>query len=89
MVKLAARNEVPAIYEFREYVEAGGLASYGACITDGYRQAGVYAAQTLSESSKVRSRPTCRSCSRLSFGNRPEGRKGAQSQAVTLASSDR
>jgi putative tryptophan/tyrosine transport system substrate-binding protein len=42
LVRLAARYTVPTIYFLREFVEAGGLISYGPNIANGYRQAGVY-----------------------------------------------
>jgi len=40
IVDLAARHAVPVIYESREFVEAGGLASYGTNLRDSYRQLG-------------------------------------------------
>jgi putative ABC transport system substrate-binding protein len=47
LVALAARHRVPAIYEWREFTEAGGLMSYGTNLANEYRKVGVYAARIL------------------------------------------
>jgi ABC-type uncharacterized transport system substrate-binding protein len=44
---LTLRHAVPAIYQFREFATAGGLASYGANLTDSYRLTGVYTGRIL------------------------------------------
>jgi putative ABC transport system substrate-binding protein len=47
IVALAARYKVPAIYESREFVVAGGVISYGANVAAAYHGAGVYAGKIL------------------------------------------
>jgi putative ABC transport system substrate-binding protein len=44
---LATRHGLPSIYNARDYAEAGGLMTYGTNLTEGFRQAGVYAGRIL------------------------------------------
>jgi putative tryptophan/tyrosine transport system substrate-binding protein len=47
ITKLAAQHAIPTIYPERDYVEAGGLMSYGASFADSWRQAGTYVGRIL------------------------------------------
>jgi putative ABC transport system substrate-binding protein len=47
IVAFAARERLPAIYQFRQFAAAGGVLSYGLSFTDVYRQVGLYAARVL------------------------------------------
>jgi putative ABC transport system substrate-binding protein len=47
LVALVGSLRIPAMYEFREFAEAGGLISYGTDLADAYRLVGVYAGRVL------------------------------------------
>jgi putative tryptophan/tyrosine transport system substrate-binding protein len=47
LVALAAQYAMPTTYEFREFVEAGGLMSYGTVLSDGYYKGGNYVGKVL------------------------------------------
>jgi putative ABC transport system substrate-binding protein len=47
LVQIAAAGALPIVYFTRDFVEAGGLMSYGASIGDGYHKVGIYAGQIL------------------------------------------
>jgi putative ABC transport system substrate-binding protein len=47
LVDLAAKNRLPAVYPWREFVDTGGLMSYGANLADNYRRAAIYVDKIL------------------------------------------
>jgi putative ABC transport system substrate-binding protein len=47
LVVLAAHHRLPAIYEWRDFAEAGGLMSYGTKLADAYHQQGIYVGRIL------------------------------------------
>lgn len=47
IAELAAKRRLPAIYSFREHVEAGGLISYGANLPDVFRRLSFYVDKIL------------------------------------------
>ncbi len=47
IVDLAAQYKLPAVYGFKEYVDAGGLLSYGASLSDAFRRAAAYVDKIL------------------------------------------
>ncbi len=47
LVDLAAKTRLPAVYAYREFVDAGGLMAYGADLADSFRRAATYADKIL------------------------------------------
>jgi putative tryptophan/tyrosine transport system substrate-binding protein len=47
LVQLAMKHAVPAIFQWREFVQAGGLISYGMSLADAHRQVGIYSGRIL------------------------------------------
>ena len=47
LAALALRHRIPAIYQYREFVAAGGVMSYGGTLADAYRLVGAYSGRVL------------------------------------------
>jgi putative tryptophan/tyrosine transport system substrate-binding protein len=47
IIELVARHRIPAIYQWREFVAAGGLISYGSGLAEAHRQTGIYTGRIL------------------------------------------
>ena len=47
VTSLVAQQRIPAMYDFRDYAEAGGLMTYGTSLSEAYRQVGLYTGRIL------------------------------------------
>jgi putative ABC transport system substrate-binding protein len=82
-VEFAASNRIPAIYETRLFVEAGGLMSYGVNMHEHYRRAASYVDRILKR--RQARRPACRAAHEVRAGDQHEDREGHRSHDRTSA----
>jgi len=83
IVALAARHGVPAIYFFRDFVDAGGLISYGPNLASVYRQIGIYAGKILKGAKPARR--TGKAVALIKRSGGPDSREEVAAFPVLLA----
>jgi putative ABC transport system substrate-binding protein len=87
IVGLAARHNLPAVYNQRAFVAAGGLISYGPDLVDQYRRAAGYVDRIL-KGEKAR-RPAGAGADQVRAGDQPQDREGARPRRANDAARPR
>ena len=71
---------LPALYQTRELVAAGGLMSYGSSVADMYRQMGVYAGKVLKGANPAENAGLA--AHQIRDGDQSKNREGARSETL-------
>jgi putative ABC transport system substrate-binding protein len=89
LATVALRQAIPTVFEFRQFVAAGGLMSYGGSLTDVYRLAGLYVGRVL-KGEKPADLPVHQSTKvELLINSRPPKALGLEVPPTLLARADK
>jgi hypothetical protein len=83
---LTAARGIPTIYGLREFVDAGGLMSYGPSLADLWRRAATYVDKILKGEA---CQPSRRAADEVRAGDQPQDRQGARAHHPAIAAATR